>query len=42
MPEIRVIQRRIMPALPEQAVVIPFLDDASLFHHNDPVRGFDR
>ena len=37
MSEVRIIQGRVMPALREQAVVIPFFDDRSLFHHNDPI-----
>ena len=40
--EMKFIQRRIMPALRPQSIVIALLDNAPLFHHNDPVRGFDR
>ena len=40
-PEIRVIQRRVMPVLREQAIVIPLFDDGSLLHDDDTVRGFD-
>ena len=42
MPEVGVVQRGVMPALCEQALVIPLLDDPALFHHDDAVRGFDR
>ena len=40
MSKVRVVQSCIMTVLCEQAIVIPFLDDASFFHHNDPVSSF--
>ena len=41
MAEAGVVEHGAAAASGEQAIVIPFFDDPSLFHDDDTVRGFD-
>jgi len=41
MPEVSVIQRRVMIVLFEQVFVVAFFDDCAFFHHHDSIGGFD-